>query len=952
MAMNRTPVADWQKLSALYEAADALDPVALAEWLAKLRVQAHPLLPQLMQMLAARSQVQANDFLGTLPRLPPPPLPGAQARTIDWAEGSRIGPYRLVRPLGEGGMAEVWLAKRDDGAFERAVAIKLLFRHAGSSERDSFAQRFARERDILASLHHPNIAGLHDAGVTPGGQPWLALEYVEGEPLLAWCDAKRLGIEARVRLFRQVLLAVQHAHANLVIHRDLKPGNILVTAHGEVRLLDFGIAKLMEPEGGALDETELTRMAGRPMTVQYASPEQLLGKPLTTSCDVYSLGVLLYELLCGERPYELKMESFAQLEQAIVDIEPRAPSRRALSGVIAAARSTAPETLRKTLASDLDAIALHALAKVPTQRYASVEALRADLDRWLASEPVEARAPSTAYRIGKFVRRHTLSVSLGSAAVLALVAVATVAVLMGLQARDDSARAGAARDFMLGLFKRADQEKARGADITARELLETGRKDLLARLPTQPRLQAELLQGIGTIQRDMGEYVGADSTFADAARLYGRLGLPREAAMARSSQADVAVRMGDMKLAQTALQQVRSIPGWPAADPELNARIDEIRGWVAYAQGDAAQARDLFRQSHAHALKAFGPYHVKVIDALRGQAYAERQLRDFDEALQLLDQLEATAAKTGDLDPRVLPALARDRADVLQAAGHYGEAYAQVAAALPKCVSDFGPNHSECRELMFSKVGAMLRLGMVAQAAADLPALRAIADDRTSPALGADTLLLILKVESGAGTPADQAAAFERLRALVESDAGATFGPRFKARALLGLAEARLRAKDPADAERWVAKALAVQRPDSGSALAAMSAALARSLRGVALLERGQTAEALSNLRTAQDVVVKALGPDDPAARVLSLNTALALEWLGRPKDALEIVDQAEPVLRRSMGENAPTYLRVRELQNRLQRGLAPEPPVRRGAEGAVPHAGTGAKLPTIDFFS
>ena len=311
--MNRTPVADWQQLSALYEAADALDPASLDAWLARLRAQSHPLLKQLEQMLAARAQVQHNGFLGALPPLKaPPPEPQVAA----WAEGSRIGPYRLVRHLGEGGMAEVWMAQRDDGAFQRTVAIKLLFRNAGSSERDSFAQRFARERDILASLDHPHIAGLHDAGVTPSGQPWLALEYIEGETLTRWCDTQRLGIEARVRLFRQVLMAVQHAHANLVIHRDLKPGNILVTAQGEVRLLDFGIAKLMEPEGGPQAESELTRLAGRPMTPQYAAPEQLLGQPLTTACDVYALGVVLYELLCGERPYELKLDSARRLSSA------------------------------------------------------------------------------------------------------------------------------------------------------------------------------------------------------------------------------------------------------------------------------------------------------------------------------------------------------------------------------------------------------------------------------------------------------------------------------------------------------------------------------------------------------------------------------------------------------------------------------------------------------------
>ncbi|TMH28440.1 MAG: serine/threonine protein kinase [Betaproteobacteria bacterium] len=289
--MNLTPEQQWSALSALYEEADALPADALPAWLKRLEEEQHPLLSQLRRMLEAREQLETDDFLGTLPKLAAP-----APREVVWAAGGRVGPYRLVRPLGEGGMAEVWLAERDDGAFKRQVAVKLPYPRPG---RESFAVRFDRERDILASLRHPHIAGLFDAGVTKDGQAWLALEYVEGEPISTFCDSRCLTLRERVTLFRQVLLAVQHAHANLVIHRDLKPANILVTGQGEVRLLDFGIAKLLEAEGDATPETELTRQAGRSLTPRYASPEQVTGLPLTIACDVYSLGVVLYELLCG-----------------------------------------------------------------------------------------------------------------------------------------------------------------------------------------------------------------------------------------------------------------------------------------------------------------------------------------------------------------------------------------------------------------------------------------------------------------------------------------------------------------------------------------------------------------------------------------------------------------------------------------------------------------------------
>ena len=927
--MTRTPVADWQQLSALYEAADALDPVALTPWLAQLRAQSHPLLAQLEQMLNAREQVQRNDFLGASPPLPAPTA-AVEPRAIAWVEGSRIGPYRLVRRLGEGGMAEVWMAQRDDGAFQRTVAIKLLFRNAFSSERDTFAQRFARERDILASLNHPHIAALHDAGVTPAGQPWLALEYIEGETLTHWCDTQRLGIAQRVRLFRQVLLAVQHAHANLVIHRDLKPGNILVTAQGEVRLLDFGIAKLMEPEGGALHDTELTRAAGRPMTPRYAAPEQLLGQPLTTACDVYSLGVVLYELLCGERPYELKLDTPAQLEQSILDAEPRGPSRRALTDSAAQSRSSTQVALRKTLSSDLDAIVLRAMAKQPTKRYGSVEAFRADLDRWLAGEPVEARVPSAAYRLRKFVGRHRLGVALGTGAVLSLIGVTVVAVVMGLQAREDSARAGAARDFMLGLFKRADQEKARGADITARELLETGRKDVLTRLATQPRLQAELLQGVGTIQNDMGEYVGAAPTFAEAAKIYGELGRPHDAAMALCAQANAAMRMGNIKLAQTAIEQAKGMAKLPADDLVLRARVSEVGGWIAFVQGDYARANSLFEESYELAQKAFGPYHAKTRDALRGRVHAERLLLHHDVALKLLEQLEAAVAKTGGTDAKEEFSLAMERAVLLQGSGNYAALLAHVAAARTRCDSALGPHYADCRRLLVSKDTALLRMGMVAPAAADRPALETITEDQTSPTLAADALLLILKLDSMTGDELRRSSSFTRVQTLALSTTGAALNQNYKINALLALAEASLRASETSDAEKWIEMVLTLQRRQDGSVPPTLKGGLAKSLHGILLLEHGQAANALAVLRDAQVDLSKSLGADHSLTYLLSLNQALALEAMGRSDEALALIGRAEPVLRRSIGVESPFYARFEQLQSRLERSNSASASARR----------------------
>jgi serine/threonine protein kinase len=938
--MSHTPAQQWSALSALYEEADGLAAHELPAWIERLEREAHPLLPQLKRMLEARDRMATDSFLETMPRL----VTSEDPRS-DWSAGRRVGPYRLVRPLGEGGMAEVWLAERDDGAFKRQVAIKLPYPRPG---RETFAVRFDRERDILASLRHPNIAGLFDAGVTTDGQAWLALEYVEGQPISSFCDERRVSVRDRVVLFRQVLLAVQHAHANLVIHRDLKPPNILVTPQGEVRLLDFGIAKLLESPSDAIAETELTRQAGRSMTPRYASPEQLVGLPLTTACDVYSLGVVFYELMCGERPYELKVESPAQLEHAILETEPRAMSRRALTAENAEARATSVKLLRRVLCPELDAIALRCLAKKPARRYSSVDAVLADIDRWLAGEPVLARTPSPWYRLRKFVSRHRLGAALGASAVLSLAASAAIAVVFAVQAREDSARAGAARDFMLSLFKRADQEKARGADITARELLESGRKDVLTRMSSQPILQAELLDGIGGIQADMAEYSGADSTFADAAKIYAQLGMLRRAALARTAQADAAMRAGDLPLTQQALDQARQLTARLPADAELEARIGEVAGWAAFIQAEMPRARDLFHASYVQARKALGPSHEKSINALRGWVYAEREMHHFDEALRLLGELDANV-KVGPANPLESAELARDRAELFSGAGRIADSLEVFTTALPACAKDLGPNHSSCRELLFGKVNVMLRLGMTGDALKELPGLEAMAADMKSPAMAVDTLLLMLKLETLGALAGQRPLPSERVEALLDPAAKLPLSVRMRFKAVLALAEARLRMNDVPGAERWTRQASDL-RARYSSASKTVLGVVARTMEGVVLANQGRSAEAIGAFKAAQDDLTALYGSDHPTTCLFSLNLASALEASGSTSDALAIVQHADPILRQAMGHEAPSYRRVQGLRERLERALAAgaAPPSGHSTQGA----GKTSVPPSIDFFT
>jgi serine/threonine-protein kinase len=533
----------------------------------------------------------------------------------------RLGPYRLLRDLGEGGMGAVYLAERADGEFRQRVAIKVV-----KAGRDSpnLRRRFRHERQVLAQLEHPAIARLLDGGTTPDGVPYLVMEYVEGERIDDFCDRRQLPVQGRLDLFAEVCAAVHHAHTHLVVHRDLKPSNILVTAAagktepGQVKLLDFGIAKLLDEETEA---EGLTVLGERPLTPEYASPEQVRDEPITTATDVYVLGLLLYRLLTGKAAYELTATTGPELVRSICESVTEPPSvafRRLLAedgeqaAAIAAARGMSAPRLARLLAGDLDHIVMKALRKEPQQRYGSAEQLALDLDRYRSGLPVEARRGGWRYRARRFVRRHRTGVVAAAVAVLALgiglvaqrreaLRANREAVRANLEmqrANREAAAATRVTDFLVGLFSVSDPGEARGRTVTAREILDRGVAQIDRELADDPRLRARLTDTMARVYKELGLLADAEPLQRRALALQRQV-LGDEHADAVSSL----VQWGELRREQGKLDEAI------AAHEEALARrrrlfgerslpVAEVQNDLALSlmnRGDTARAGELFQ---------------------------------------------------------------------------------------------------------------------------------------------------------------------------------------------------------------------------------------------------------------------------------------------------------------------------------------------------------------------
>ena len=586
---------EWARVRALFAAALDQPPERRLAWLREQCAEDKALYAETAALLEAHAGSRDEFLSGGGALLIEPLLADAETDGASGV-GDSVGPYRLLELLGEGGMGRVFVAERSAGEFRQQVALKLIRAEFASHE---LRERFLRERDILARLTHANIAQLHDGGVGADGAPYFTLERVFGEPITRWCDAQHLGVRERVAMLLKVCAAVEYAHRNLIVHRDLKPSNILVTAEGEPKLLDFGIAKPLDSDAPGLTTHS------RPMTREYAAPEQVLGEPITTATDVYALGVLLYELLCGRLPYARAERGECSWPKAIVEEAPE-PLGRALSrttgmadeaAIAAAARATTPAKLRRSLRGDLERIVQRALEKSADARYASVTAFAEDMRAWLDGRALPGG--SRRARLWKFMRRNRVAV--GFASVL-LTVIVTSLVVIAIEARlaADEARialqqtrtTAAVKDFLLDLFHKADPNVAKGKEITARELVDRGVQRLDKVPADQAELKAELQTTLGTIYFQLGQYKPAAELHEKAFDTFKTLGSdPLLTATAERDWATELVHLNKFPqardLAGDAVARLRSLPKPPTAD--LVRSLYTV-GWIAESERDAVRA--------------------------------------------------------------------------------------------------------------------------------------------------------------------------------------------------------------------------------------------------------------------------------------------------------------------------------------------------------------------------
>jgi serine/threonine-protein kinase len=814
-------------------------------------------------------------------------LAGTASAVEPEATGRRIGPYRLVRRIGAGGMGSVWLAERE-GEFEQRVAVKLI--RAGADS-DEIVGRFLAERQVLAGLDHPNVARLLDGGRAADGRPYLVMEHVDGVPIDAYCAERRLSVADRVRLFLKVCAAVQAAHQNLVVHRDLKPGNILVTPEGEPKLLDFGIAKVLAPGAGRPD---VTATQVRRLTPQYASPEQVRGEMVSTASDVYSLGVVLYELLTGTRPYDLATAPPEEHARIICEAEPPRPSTAvsttATAGAADGTRAGDSRTVVRRLRGDLDTIVLMALRKEPARRYATVGQLADDLRRFLDGHPVTARPDTFGYRASKFIARHKGPVAAATTTVL--VALAALVIIAILLVRSESARkdAVAARADAVRQQQAAEAARARAeSEADMAEAVSEFLTDMLAAPnPWQVESVRTDMREVRVIELLDAAARDAGPRFADRPDVEASI----RATLGRTYQSLEALDEAQGQL-ERALELQRAT--LPADDPRL-LLTRQLLAKLRSDRGDAAGAERLLAELEADCVRVLGPRDPETISVKSRRSTALRRLRRYEEA-------HALAAETLDLRREVLGA---DHPDTVTAmiglatlenlVGRPAEAEAILADVVEERRRAHGDDHRLTLNARMSHATQVGRRGRTDEARAALEAvvtdgLRVLGPDDLV-VLDAQAQLGLLLQRSGAFADAAPVLAdlLERRRRVLGDDHPRTL----VTMTALGGTRARLGAVD--EGEALLLEALERRRRVLGAAhrqtLVTMD-----TLAGV-YAQHGRPDEATALLREALAVQERTLGPDHPDT-LHTLNGLASVAYMaGRYAEAVPVYDDALARLR------------------------------------------------------
>jgi tetratricopeptide (TPR) repeat protein len=698
----------WQELSPYLDQALDLPPDERRQWMAGLNVTDGLLADQLQMLIDAQTSASRAGFLSGAPA----------SRPAISAVGQRIGAYTLVSPIGRGGMGTVWLARRSDGRFHGTAAIKLL--NIGLIGRGAEA-RFTREGSILARLKHRHIAQLIDAGISELEQPYLVLEHVEGEHIDEYCDNHEQTLEARLRLFLDVLDAVAHAHANLIVHRDIKPSNVLVRTDGEVKLLDFGIAKLID---GGDDQLSTTAFGERPLTPEYAAPEQLTGDPITTATDVYALGLLLYVLLGGTRLGVAQAGSAAELIKAVLETDlPRlsevAPNGDALRG-------------------DLETIVAKALKKAPGERYATAAAMADDLRRFLRHEPVAARPDTLAYRTAKFLRRRRRAVGLATGVIL------VIASLVGfytarLEAERDHARLEADKsarvsELLTNLLTGADPYATHDREPTVRNILDAGATRIQQELRDQPDLKAEMMTVIGRVYQRLGVHDRATPLLEEAVAI----------ARARGGSAQLAQSLNDLgvlrrergnaaaaaPLLEEALAMRRALFG--PLHKDVAVTLVEL-GRAYQDRGQADRAETLFREALQIRRTIFGDQHRETATSKSALALLLWNRGDLAAAEPLFrESLETSRAVLSEDHPNVGSSL-NNLGLVLLDRGDFAAAEPMFRESLAIKRKQFGDRHPSLGPTLSNLAGALRGQGQLAEAGSLLEEALAIARETLGP---------------------------------------------------------------------------------------------------------------------------------------------------------------------------------------------------------------------------